>query len=1142
MQIKQLQRFNQKTSIMNEANYANSIYLVLICSSFIAYMNILFRLIIKHFTFFCSSNTIKQKWGLDFRFLQLHIYILQMNYANPFSLTSYTSFLSPKDQRSRLTSFQSNNQSIKSNKSVSPKMNFIPQPQFLKTQQLSPKSQFLSQHQNQKLTKKPIERIKYVSEHTSTPYLYIQKKQNSIHFPVLPKLSPESKIESPKIPNINIMTEPTIIIEEQAEEQESNVKQKKQLQLLLNNNLLQVSQLSQNQDDQLSNSKLSIRSRFKKAVQNSFHSPPRKSLFNVIISHEFNVLHEEEKPQLLKKFEPGNQILAQKFTMKIEKNVSKNLKYIKDIHLKKQFGLINLEQFNVSTKAFQRKINLIHSTSSRSLMHQEQFSLLPKSSRKSIHSISSQIQNNAFFINSNKKLDKINQNQKSRNSKEKKQNLDQTIEVEKTKFHIIITYENVEKLSFQFNKPQHLNQQKVITDEIVPLLSPQSPRQIIPQSLISLKNLSSSRQLNQNQSSRNLVANKISKISIPSVFSEEAGYNLDLKYDFSKPNLYVRVYYQNKLYKLMQKTNYTKSNLKEIEENFKPKIALSNSTIMTNVYTVMSTSEQGIRQRKITNENLNDKFQFLGIQLSKYNIEKEKIIYHYDDEYSNKSETLTSQDSDQDISLDNFLESPIYNNKPKSKQINSLKSQKTLYYQDQHKQQLQTQFIKDDPIDEKQLSTGALILIKKRMAFQIPLFLQPIISILEQKTKNHLLTYNVIMCDNYKMGVLTDKHQNVYEKLIIYQRNSTLNKVICQAIEFRYPSILIGRYNCQTRMIDVEHQDPISQTMILEKQENKQDKSDTLPQQQTLIKSSARITSKELKDSITKRKTINAKRQQGLTKQDSLQVTQPQQWNKRTILSGELTNPLTITNQQNTNLFTQASTVMITKPTLASQQSVFKVPSSKHIDLNSSQQDISSSFHSSQNDESRRSSKIEQIQNQHSSQTQYAQPPQQQVLKMQNQNEESFKSVQEQKDKFHLLQESKNALSMYMYALKMRTHIKESQRRQKLDTKQLIQLAIYDYNFTEFIDNIQLIPEMQIDVPLQNGNTYLILAAQCGCKEIVYELIKRGADINIQNNDGNTAVHLALAYGHYQIADMLIQAGGNTHILNKEGLNAWSVL
>jgi len=34
---------------------------------------------------------------------------------------------------------------------------------------------------------------------------------------------------------------------------------------------------------------------------------------------------------------------------------------------------------------------------------------------------------------------------------------------------------------------------------------------------------------------------------------------------------------------------------------------------------------------------------------------------------------------------------------------------------------------------------------------------------------------------------------------------------------------------------------------------------------------------------------------------------------------------------------------------------------------------------------------------------------------------------------------------------------------------------------------------------LENGDTYLIIASQAGCREIVKELIKKGADVNACN-------------------------------------------
>lgn len=40
------------------------------------------------------------------------------------------------------------------------------------------------------------------------------------------------------------------------------------------------------------------------------------------------------------------------------------------------------------------------------------------------------------------------------------------------------------------------------------------------------------------------------------------------------------------------------------------------------------------------------------------------------------------------------------------------------------------------------------------------------------------------------------------------------------------------------------------------------------------------------------------------------------------------------------------------------------------------------------------------------------------------------------------------------------------------------------------------LPEMYIDYRFENNDTFLILASQSGNREIVKELIKRGADIN----------------------------------------------
>ncbi|CAK73970.1 unnamed protein product (macronuclear) [Paramecium tetraurelia] len=462
-----------------------------------------------------------------------------------------------------------------------------------------------------------------------------------------------------------------------------------------------------------------------------------------------------------------------------------------------------------------------------------------------------------------------------------------------------------------------------------------------------------------------------------------------------------------------------------------------------------------------------------------------------------------------------------------------------------------------------ELSTGTLVILKKiRETFHTPLTIQPILNILESSAKNILLSYSASVCEEFPMELVQDKDQIAIQKLLKFQKNSKLNSMAFQAIVMRYSQILIGRYLCSTRIIDFEHQDPVVQTTIQEQLETNDQSSSIQQQQQTSqIKSQKKSSNKDSgKDSINKKNQTGGKMpqqsQRYLTKQESLQVNQLQQWNRKAMQSGDLSNTLQQSNQQNSNLFTQTSTILITKPTQTSQQSVFRVMSSKHIDLNSSQQDMSSSLSSPQEETPQSGQVIKTPQSGQVVKT--SQTQQQHVTQASNQIQSgrNLRSLDEDSQQdlcevynSHHLKNNANCLSMYMNSLRMRTHIKESSRRQKLEQIQQIKLAIYDHNYTEvlnqeyqFIDNIQFIPETQLDTPLQNGNTFLIMAAQCGCIEIVHELIKRGADIDIQNDDGNTAVHLALAYGHYKIADLLMESGGSTHILNRKGQNAWGIL
>jgi ankyrin repeat protein len=71
-----------------------------------------------------------------------------------------------------------------------------------------------------------------------------------------------------------------------------------------------------------------------------------------------------------------------------------------------------------------------------------------------------------------------------------------------------------------------------------------------------------------------------------------------------------------------------------------------------------------------------------------------------------------------------------------------------------------------------------------------------------------------------------------------------------------------------------------------------------------------------------------------------------------------------------------------------------------------------------------------------------------------------------------------------------------------------------------------------------SGNTELILAAQNGHKEIVSELLDRGADVNASNNYGITALIYAAQNGHKEIVNELLDRGADVNASNNYGITA----
>jgi len=61
------------------------------------------------------------------------------------------------------------------------------------------------------------------------------------------------------------------------------------------------------------------------------------------------------------------------------------------------------------------------------------------------------------------------------------------------------------------------------------------------------------------------------------------------------------------------------------------------------------------------------------------------------------------------------------------------------------------------------------------------------------------------------------------------------------------------------------------------------------------------------------------------------------------------------------------------------------------------------------------------------------------------------------------------------------------------------------------------------------GCTALHQAAEFGCEEIIYELIKKGGVVNASNYHGSTPLHLACQRGHHKTAVLLIHYGGDAN-------------
>ena len=68
-----------------------------------------------------------------------------------------------------------------------------------------------------------------------------------------------------------------------------------------------------------------------------------------------------------------------------------------------------------------------------------------------------------------------------------------------------------------------------------------------------------------------------------------------------------------------------------------------------------------------------------------------------------------------------------------------------------------------------------------------------------------------------------------------------------------------------------------------------------------------------------------------------------------------------------------------------------------------------------------------------------------------------------------------------------------------------------------------------------NGNTLLHMACASGDARLVLALVKRGADVNVQNIFGSTALHCATSHGDANVAAILLQHGAEPNVVDEDG-------
>ena len=88
------------------------------------------------------------------------------------------------------------------------------------------------------------------------------------------------------------------------------------------------------------------------------------------------------------------------------------------------------------------------------------------------------------------------------------------------------------------------------------------------------------------------------------------------------------------------------------------------------------------------------------------------------------------------------------------------------------------------------------------------------------------------------------------------------------------------------------------------------------------------------------------------------------------------------------------------------------------------------------------------------------------------------------------------------------------------------------------LDSLQESFDLQVNCALDNGDTYLIMAARWGHVMCVKVLVTNNFDVNVSNQNGDTALFEAVRNGFVQVAKILVDNGADTRKVNRYGKTA----